>query len=125
MLSDSEDFDEDELLQMALKEQAQRNVNYEKSTKTSSKPVRNYVQPPSNRASVPVKNPVAHQQQKKGAVEEEDDSEVEMLSTSSGVEDDRGIGLKTRSERRWDDDKGWDGEEPNCSKHVDETEIVL
>lgn len=133
MSSDSEDFDEDELLQMALKEQAQRNVNYQKPTKTSSKPVRNYVQPPSNRAPVPVKNPspvqqpkkgIAHQQQKKGAVEEDDDSEVEMLSISSGDEDDRGIGVKNRVGRGRDDDKGWDGEEPNSWKHVDETELA-
>ncbi|CAA3012378.1 exocyst complex component SEC5A-like [Olea europaea subsp. europaea] len=96
MLSDSEDFDEDELLQMALKEQAQHNVNYQKPTKTSSKPVRNYVQLPSNQASVLVENPIS----KKGAVEEDDDLEVEMLSISSGDEDDRGIGVKTQAERR-------------------------
>ncbi|CAA2997677.1 exocyst complex component SEC5A [Olea europaea subsp. europaea] len=100
MLSDSEDFDEDELLQMALKEQAQHN-------------------PPSSRASVLVKNPIpvqqlkkgiAHQQQKKGTVEEDDDLEVERRIISSGDEDDGGIGVKTQAERRKDDDKGWDGE---------------
>ncbi|KAL2519898.1 Exocyst complex component SEC5A [Forsythia ovata] len=133
MSSDSEDLDEDELLQMALKEQAQRDVNYQKPTKTSSKPVRNYVQPPSNRAPAAVKKPnpvqqpnkgITHQQQKKGGVEEDDDSEVEMLSISSGDEDDRGIRVRNRAGSGLDDDKGWDGEEPNCWKHVDETELA-
>ncbi|PWA87400.1 exocyst complex component SEC5 [Artemisia annua] len=46
-MSDSED---DELLQIALQEQSQRNVNYTRPSK-SSKPVINHVQPPSNHRS--------------------------------------------------------------------------
>ncbi|CAA3016505.1 probable DNA-3-methyladenine glycosylase 2 isoform X2 [Olea europaea subsp. europaea] len=39
---------------------------------------------------------VTHQQQKKGTVEEDDDSEVKMLSISSGDEDGHGIEVKTQ-----------------------------
>ncbi|XP_047980849.1 exocyst complex component SEC5B-like isoform X2 [Salvia hispanica] len=114
-MSSEDDLDEDELLQMALKEQSQRNVNYQKPPSSKSKPVRNYVQPPARA-----------QHQKKGAskqtkpsLDEDDDSEVEMLSISSGDEDDRGGVPAKRDEVR-----PWDGDEPGCWKHVDETELA-
>ncbi|KAK2979573.1 hypothetical protein RJ640_020065 [Escallonia rubra] len=141
MSSGSDDLDEDELLQIALKEQAQRDLNYQKSSQASSrpaKPVANYVQPPAQPAKS--KNPNAVQMQQRSnnnnqqqrraaaAVEEDDDSEVEMLSISSGDEDsskDRGFGSRNRVVRgsARDDDRAWDGEEPDCWKRVDETEL--
>ncbi|KAG8389810.1 hypothetical protein BUALT_Bualt01G0017200 [Buddleja alternifolia] len=118
MSSDS-DLDEDELLQMALKEQAQRDVNYRKPSQSASKPVQNYVQPPANRvpAAAAARNPNAVppqqrkvNQQRKQSMDEDDDSEVEMLSISSGDEDDRGgVAPKNRSRSARDDDKAWDG----------------
>lgn len=46
MLSDSNDLDKDELLQMALKEEAQHDVNYKKPTSSNFcfAPTANYVQ---------------------------------------------------------------------------------
>ncbi|KAK3043863.1 hypothetical protein RJ639_000562 [Escallonia herrerae] len=142
MSSDSDDLDEDELLQIALKEQAQRDLNYQKSSQASSrpaKPVANYVQPPAQPAKSKNSNAVQmqqrsnnkNQQQRRAAaaaVEEDDDSEVEMLSISSGDEDsskDRGFGSRNRVVRgsARDDDRAWDGEEPDCWKRVDETEL--
>ncbi|XP_061366576.1 exocyst complex component SEC5A-like isoform X1 [Gastrolobium bilobum] len=131
----SSDSDEDELLQMALKEQAQRDLNYGKSSSNSRKPVANYVQPPS---SQPKKSaPPAKKSQSKGrAVDDDDDSEVEMLSISSGDEDnakdpipasrnrgDAGGSGGGRAGPR-EDDRTWDGEEPSRWKHVDETELA-
>lgn len=130
MSSDGDDLDEDELLQMALKEQSQRDVNYHKPSQAAKKPVRNYVQPPANRGQAASgRNPsgVAPQQQKKAishrkpSMDEDEDSEVEMLSISSGDEDDRGRVAQRKSVR--EDDKAWDGEEPNCWKRVDESEV--
>lgn len=153
MSSDSEDLDEDELLQIALKEQSERDLNYRKPSQQqqSSKPLRNYVQPPAHRggSAQPVKNsnsimPGVQQKtsnsnrsnnnQQRKVMEDDDDSEVEMLSISSGDEDssskDRagvggrgkaGTGAGGRGAR--DDDKGWDGDEPDCWKHVDESEV--
>ncbi|PIM99826.1 hypothetical protein CDL12_27674 [Handroanthus impetiginosus] len=133
MSSDGDDLDEDELLQMALKEQAQRDLNYHKPSQATSKPVRNYVQPPANRApAASVRNlNAAPQQQKKGAnqqrkqsLDEDDDSDVELLSISSGDEDDRGgVVGRNRAGSGREDDKAWDGEEPNCWKRVDEAEV--
>ncbi|KAK3030351.1 hypothetical protein RJ639_038307 [Escallonia herrerae] len=141
MSSDSDDLDEDELLQIALKEQAQRDLNYQKSSQASSrpaKPVANYVQPPAQPAKSKNSNAVQMQQRSNNnnqqrrraaaAVEEDDDSEVEMLSISSGDEDsskDRGFGSRNRVVRgsARDDDRAWDGEEPDCWKRVDETEL--
>ncbi|KAK4490194.1 hypothetical protein RD792_000851 [Penstemon davidsonii] len=126
MSSDSEDLDEDELLQMALKEQSQRDLNYQKPSQSTVKPVRNYVQPPANRGA----KAVAQQPRKKGnqqrkvSLDEDEDSEVELLSISSGDEDDRGVAPKNRAGSGREDDKAWDGEEPNCWKRVDETEVV-
>ncbi|KAF9601289.1 hypothetical protein IFM89_018399 [Coptis chinensis] len=77
MSSDSDDIDEDELLQIALKEQSQRDLNYHKpppssssSSKTKTKPL---VQP---------RKPSTKMQQI-----DDDDSEVELLSISSGDDD--------------------------------------
>ncbi|XP_038897676.1 exocyst complex component SEC5A-like isoform X1 [Benincasa hispida] len=136
MSSDSDDLDEDELLQMALKEQQQRDVNY---LTNSRKPVANYVQPPSqSRKSASVaavsKASGSNAQPKGGrrVVDDDDDSEVEMLSISSGDEDstkDHRTSAATRGGRASrssgkDDDPGWDGEEPHCWKHVDEDELA-
>ncbi|KAI3460491.1 hypothetical protein Pfo_017154 [Paulownia fortunei] len=134
MSSDGDDLDEDELLQMALKEQAQRDVNYHKPSQATSKPVRNYVQPPANRgpAASGRNSSAAAPQQKKGinqqrkpSLDEDEDSEVEMLSISSGDEDDRGgVVPRNRVGSGREDDKAWDGEEPNCWKRVDEAELA-
>ncbi|CAA3030282.1 exocyst complex component SEC5A-like isoform X1 [Olea europaea var. sylvestris] len=129
----SSDSDEDELLQMALNEQSNRDVNYQKPSKAASKPVRHYVQTPANRVPPSVtgrsansgqRKGINQQQRKKGGVEEDEDSEVEMLSISSGDEDDRGgIGARNRMASGREDDKLYDGEEPNCWKRVDEAEL--
>ncbi|QCE08003.1 Exocyst complex component EXOC2/Sec5 [Vigna unguiculata] len=121
----SSDSDEDELLQMALKEQSQRDVNYGK-TSNSRKPVANYVQQPKKNA------PPSKQSNSKGGVaDDDDDSEVEMLSISSGDEDnvrDPVAASKTRGAAAGrparDDDRVWDGEEPSRWKHVDEAELA-
>lgn len=139
MSSDSDDLDEDELLQMALKEQQHRDVNY---LTNSRKPVANYVQPPSqtrksaSAAAVSSKNSGSNAQPKGGrrVVDDDDDSEVEMLSISSGDEDSTkdhrtsaagGPGGRASRSSGRDDDPGWDGEEPHCWKHVDEDEVLL
>lgn len=120
----SSDSDEDELLQMALKEQAQRDLNYGKPS-NSRKPVANFVQQP--------KKPAPPSKQSKGRVaDDDDDSEVEMLSISSGDEDNardpvaasktRGAAATGRPAR--EDDRTWDGEEPSRWKHVDEAEVM-
>ncbi|KAJ1424917.1 Cullin repeat-like-containing domain superfamily [Sesbania bispinosa] len=127
----SSDSDEDELLQMALKEQSQRDLNYGKSSSNSRKPVANYVQPPSSqpkRSGPPANKP------KGRVVDDDDDSEVEMLSISSGDEDNakdpiassknRGGGAAAAGrEAPRDDDRAWDGDEPSRWKHVDEAEL--
>lgn len=140
MSSDSNDIDEDELLQIALREQAQRDLNYRRpGDKQPSKPVRNYVQPPpqpaaaaNQRAAAGGRAPNATMQHKqRKPVEEDDDSDVEMLSISSGDEDsskDRGFGERNRAAAGGgrggkNDEKAWDGGEPGCWKHVDEAEV--
>ncbi|KAK4722207.1 hypothetical protein R3W88_012440 [Solanum pinnatisectum] len=141
--------DEDELLQIALQEQAQRNINYQKPSKQPSKPVRNFVQPPSqpnlrpgSGATSERKNPsfAAAAMQKtrnkssshqRKSVEDDDDSEIEMLSISSGDEDsskDRGFGSRNRvvsggGRAGQEDDGLWDGGEPDSWKRVDESEL--
>ncbi|XP_050214544.1 exocyst complex component SEC5A [Mercurialis annua] len=137
MSSDSDD--EDELLQMALKEQAQRDLNYQKPPSSSNqrKPVANFVQPPKTTAAAapPRKGTagVAHNQKNRRVVEDDDDSELEMLSISSGdeevIKDRSGEGAKRRGggsggKDGKEDDKGWDGEEPDCWKRVDEAELA-
>lgn len=149
MSSDSED--EDELLQIALQEQAQRNINYQKPVHQPSKPVRNFVQPPSqpnsrtgatgsntagrkntSAAAMPKSSNKNSNQQRK-SVEDDDDSEIEMLSISSGDEDsskDRGFVSRNRvasggGRAAHEDDGLWDGGEPDCWKRVDESEVYL
>ncbi|KAF7811742.1 exocyst complex component SEC5A-like isoform X1 [Senna tora] len=131
MSSDSDD--EDELLQMALKEQSQRDVSYGKSSASSNprKPVANYVQPPSSHTKKPASASGGKPMQSKGG----SGNRVEMLSISSGDEDsakDRVVGSKKRGgataaaggrEGAQDDDR-WDGGEPGCWKHVDEAELA-
>jgi exocyst complex component 2 len=66
-------------------------------------------------------------------VEEEDDSEVEMLSISSGDEEvskdhggEGGAAARGRAGRGSggrEEESGWDGEEPDCWKRVDEAEV--
>ncbi|KDP42998.1 hypothetical protein JCGZ_25184 [Jatropha curcas] len=132
----SSDSDEDELLQMALKEQAQRDVNYHRPTSSSAsnqrKPVANFVQPPKTGAGAPPRPGASAAQPLKAnrkVVEDDDDSEVEMLSISSGDEEvikDRGAarGRAGGREKGGDDDRPWDGEEPDCWKRVDEAELA-
>lgn len=114
----SSDSDEDELLQMALEEQAQRDLKYQNPA--ARKPVANYVQPPKSSA-VKTGRPPAKKYQK-----EEEESEVEMLSISSGDEEvsrDRRFTANNRVRGGRQDDDEWDGEEPNCWKRVDESEV--
>ncbi|KAK9069654.1 hypothetical protein SSX86_011558 [Deinandra increscens subsp. villosa] len=131
-MSDSED--DEQLLQMALKEQSQRDVNYTRPSQSrSSKPVVNFVQPPSNHRSAKNPNPTTttttttKPQHRRNATEDDDDSEVEMLSISSGDEDsvtDQKVGSRNRVRATAkDDDKLWDGEEPDAWKRVDEAEL--
>uniref|UniRef100_A0A803LHX8 Exocyst complex component SEC5 n=1 Tax=Chenopodium quinoa TaxID=63459 RepID=A0A803LHX8_CHEQI len=98
MSTDSEDLDEDELLQMALKEQAERDTNYQKPPSKSSKPVANYVQPPSNKGSSSAsKNPNPRQRNY----------------------------TKSRAKASKDDaDSQWAGGEPDSWKRVDESELA-
>ncbi|XP_038699428.1 exocyst complex component SEC5A-like isoform X2 [Tripterygium wilfordii] len=142
MSTDSDDLDEDELLQMALKEQSQRDVNYQRPPPPSASgdpsKVVNFVQPSQQKARVPPQKGAGRgmmlQQEKhknRRPVEEDDDSEVEMLSISSGDEDigeERGAvaAAKGRGGSRGarEDDRGWDGEEPDCWKRVDEAELA-
>ncbi|KAG5534392.1 hypothetical protein RHGRI_022499 [Rhododendron griersonianum] len=143
MSSDSGDLDEDELLQMALQEQSQRDVNYQQPSSKPTRPVSNFVQPPPQRAtnqrvSAPPKShntnarPAQRAQQRRGSMDDDDDSEVEMLSISSGDEEsskDRGSELRNRAGsggRRAgkDDDGDWDGGEPDSWKRVNEAELA-
>lgn len=121
----SSDSDEDELLQMALKEQSQRDLNYGKSPNNSRKPVANYVQHPKKTAA-------PSKQAKTRVPDDDDDSEIEMLSISSGDEDnakDPVAASKTRAAPAgrpppMDDDRAWDGDEPSRWKHVNESELA-
>ncbi|KAL3592552.1 hypothetical protein D5086_011192 [Populus alba] len=137
MSSDSDD--DDELLQMALKEQAQRDLNYQGPSSNQRKPVVNFVQqprqqpPPQRPASTTYMANQPQQPKNMRAVEEEEDSEVEMLSISSGDEEvskDRGgeggaaaRGRAGRGSGGREEESGWDGEEPDCWKRVDEAEL--
>ncbi|KAL7245928.1 hypothetical protein ACSBR2_001120 [Camellia fascicularis] len=142
MSSDSDDLDEDELLQIALKEQSQRDLNYHSSK--PSRQVANFVQPPppphpaKQRGSAPPGNPrskappmpkAQQQQQRRGSMDDDDDSEVEMLSISSGDEEtskDRGFESRNRagSGGRAGREDDWDGGEPDSWKRVDEGELA-
>eukprot|EP00268_Persea_americana_P003171 TRINITY_DN10951_c1_g4_i1.p1 TRINITY_DN10951_c1_g4~~TRINITY_DN10951_c1_g4_i1.p1 ORF type:complete len:1087 (-),score=200.15 TRINITY_DN10951_c1_g4_i1:470-3730(-) len=134
MSTDSDDIDEDELLQMALKEQSQRNVSYQRPSK-GSKPVVNLVRPPPppqylNETNAASKKPNA----RRNTADDDDDSEVELLSISSGDEDstkDPGYAAKGRTPaavrrggRSDSGDGAWQGVEPDCWKRVDETELA-
>ncbi|KAM7253170.1 hypothetical protein ACFE04_025788 [Oxalis oulophora] len=138
MSSNSEDFDEDELLQMALKEQSQRDLNYNKPSSNNKRPVANFVQPPKQPAN---QRPPAPAKARQMSMDDDDDSEVEMLSISSGDEettskDRRGGGGGGRgggggargkpknSASKEDDVALLDGEEPDCWKRVDEAELA-
>ncbi|XP_076938184.1 exocyst complex component SEC5B-like [Bidens hawaiensis] len=119
--------DDEELLQMALREQSQRDVNYTRTSQSrSSKPVVNFVQPPSNHLRNPNPNPnPTTTQHRRNATE---DDEVEMLSISSGDEDDSVADRKLGSRNCLRggakvDDKVWDGDEPDNWKRVDEAEL--
>ncbi|KAG2698595.1 hypothetical protein I3760_07G158100 [Carya illinoinensis] len=137
MSSGSEDLDEDELLQMALKEQAERDLNYQRPPASSNnkqrKPVVNYVQPP----PPPPKKPAAPNNSNSRAaaaarrvVDEDDDSEVEMLSISSGDDDSTTRDhahhrpSRARASSAREDDVAWDGDEPSSWKHVEEAELA-
>ncbi|KAK1300452.1 Exocyst complex component 2 [Acorus calamus] len=110
MSSDSDDIDEDELLQIALKEQAERDLNYRRPMTTSKKPVVNLIQPPPQ--PPPAKNRKPNPKPGSGVDmgggkgrrggDDDDESEVELLSISSG--------------------DGYD--EPKEWKQVDEGELV-
>ncbi|GLT62621.1 hypothetical protein SLA2020_352420 [Shorea laevis] len=132
MSSDSDDLDEDELLQMALKEQSTRNVNYQKPQSSGDrKPVANYVQPAGQKAKVTISQGAGGKKgmARKASLDDDEDSEVEMLSISSGDEDmgkhsKGGVGGRSRGRGGKEDDGSWDGEEPDCWKRVDEAELA-
>ncbi|KAL1193036.1 Exocyst complex component SEC5B [Cardamine amara subsp. amara] len=142
----SSDSDEDELLQMALKEQSQRDLTYQKPPSANSrKPVTNLVQQPRNQktaaAPPPKKSMGGSKTARKPSMDEDDESEVELLSISSGDEDDgndrgrgggadsgggrgRGGSGRERGGARKEDDGAWDGLEPDCWKRVNEAELA-
>ncbi|KAL6652880.1 hypothetical protein ACP70R_011805 [Stipagrostis hirtigluma subsp. patula] len=140
MASDS-DVDEDELLQMALQEQAARDLSHQRPGATN-KPVVNLVRPPapnSRGANARGGGAAAKGRQPSrggggGGGDDDDDSEVELLSISSGDEDnssrDRGpppprgggrAGARRAASR---DDGDYDDEEPRSWKRVDEAELA-
>ncbi|MCD9646407.1 Exocyst complex component S5A [Datura stramonium] len=111
----SSDSDEDELLQMALQEQT-----------TGKKPTSGGRGTGSTGAAA---NRKVNRKQNKGGEEDEDDSDLEILSISSGDEDasskkDRKGAPKGRAAKASkDDDELWQGGEPDCWKRVDEDEL--
>jgi exocyst complex component 2 len=141
MASDSDE--EDRLLQMALKEQEDRDLTYQKPPRST--PVVNLVQQPATRSNQ--RNPGSNANSRsrgnpakpKGRArapsrggDDDDDSEVELLSISSGDEDsskDRVVPVRGRtggSDRRSSRDEGefgWDDDEPRSWKRVDEAEV--
>ncbi|KAG1369794.1 hypothetical protein COCNU_15G001600 [Cocos nucifera] len=133
------DIDEDELLQIALKEQAERDLSYQKPSKTS-KPVVNLVQPPplphfmekgQGKANANARGGTAagkgQRRPSRGGADDDDDSEVELLSISSGDEDtsrDRAPLQRNRERRAARDDRDWEGDEPRSWKKVDEAELA-
>uniref|UniRef100_A0A0E0H0Q8 Exocyst complex component EXOC2/Sec5 N-terminal domain-containing protein n=1 Tax=Oryza nivara TaxID=4536 RepID=A0A0E0H0Q8_ORYNI len=140
MASDS-DVDEDELLQMALQEQAARDLSHQRPA-GAGKPVVNLVRPPANSSrgggggGRGGGGPAKARQPSRGGGDDDDDSEVEMLSISSGDEDgapssrDRGpppprgggrAGARRAASR---DDGDFDDDEPRSWKRVDEAELA-
>ncbi|XP_073099257.1 exocyst complex component SEC5B-like isoform X3 [Elaeis guineensis] len=138
-MSSDEDIDEDELLQIALKEQAERDLSYQKPSKTS-KPVVNLVQPPplphfmekgQGKANANARGGTTvdkgQRRPSRGGADNDDDSDVELLSISSGDEDtsrDRGPMQRNRERRASRDDRDWEGDEPRSWKKVDEAELA-
>jgi exocyst complex component 2 len=138
MASDS-DVDEDELLQMALQEQAARDLSHQRPP-AANKPVVNLVRPPAPNArgggGGNARGAPAKERQPSRGGDEDDDSEVELLSISSGDEDDnpraRGppppragasggrAGARRAASR---DDGDIDDDEPRSWKRVDEAEV--
>lgn len=110
---------------MALKEQSQRDVNYQRpQPKNSRKPVANYVQPPSKKPGKQGGKKASRR--KDSTLDDDEDSEVEMLSISSGDEDDdksRGAAGRSKASAGKEDDADWDGGEPDCWKRVNEAEV--
>lgn len=139
-MSSVSDIDEDELLQIALKEQAERDLSYQKPPK-ASKPVVNLVQaprpPPTMAKGQGKPNSNARggaavgkgqRRPSRGGADDDDDSEVELLSISSGDEDtsrDRGLPQRNRERRASRDEGDWDGDEPRSWKKVDEAEVLV
>ncbi|VAH47740.1 exocyst complex component SEC5B-like [Triticum dicoccoides] len=126
-MSDS-DVDEDELLQMALQEQAARDLSHQRPA-GANKPVVNLVRPPAN-----ARGGAKARQPSRGG-DEDDDSEVEMLSISSGDEDGaparergppppRGGGRAGARRAASRDDADLDDAEPRSWKRVDEAELA-
>ncbi|XP_008781410.1 exocyst complex component SEC5A-like isoform X2 [Phoenix dactylifera] len=138
-MSSDGDIDEDELLQIALKEQAERDLSYQKPSK-ASKPVINLVQPPplphfmekgQGKANPNARGGTAagkgQRRSIRGRADDDDDSEVELLSISSGDEDtsrDRAPPQRNRERRASRDDGDWEGDEPRSWKKVDEAELA-
>ncbi|TVU14559.1 hypothetical protein EJB05_38034 [Eragrostis curvula] len=137
MASDS-DVDEDELLQMALQEQAARDLSHQRPP-AANKPVVNLVRPPApNSRGGNARGggaPAKARQPSRGG-DEDEDSEVELLSISSGDEDNgprergppppRGGAAGRPGARRAAsrDDGDLDDEEPRSWKRVDEAELA-
>lgn len=136
MASDS-DVDEDELLQMALQEQAARDLSHQRPP-AANKPVVNLVRPPAPNArggNARAGGAAAKARQPSRGGDEDDDSEVELLSISSGDEDDNprargpppprgGAGGRAGARRAAARDDGdYDDEEPRSWKRVDEAEV--
>lgn len=97
------DSDEDELLQQALHEQGGG---------------RRFRAPP---PPIPRR---ASRQRDRRSVEDDDDSDVEMLSISSGDEDNGNQKAAPRGRAGGrGGDRGWEGEEPDCWKRVDELSV--
>jgi exocyst complex component 2 len=134
MASDS-DVDEDELLQMALQEQAARDLSHQRQP-AASKPVVNLVRPPapnSRGGNARAGGAPAKARQPSRGGDEDDDSEVELLSISSGDEDNaprdrrppppRGGGRAGARRAASRDDGDLDDDEPRSWKRVDEEEV--
>ncbi|OEL19046.1 Exocyst complex component SEC5A [Dichanthelium oligosanthes] len=136
MASDS-DVDEDELLQMALQEQAARDLSHQRPP-AANKPVVNLVRPPvPNARNGRAGGAAAKARQPSRGGDEDEDSEVELLSISSGDEDDNprargpppprgGAGGGRAGARRAAsrDDGDFDDDEPRSWKRVDEAELA-
>ncbi|KAH0710773.1 hypothetical protein KY284_012200 [Solanum tuberosum] len=123
----SSDSDEDELLQMALQEQS----TGKKPSEPPPKPKPNSRSGGRRAGSMDATpNRMVQQKHRKGVDEEEDDSDLEILSISSGDEDhasskkeSKGASKRRAPKAGKDDDEHWQGGEPDCWKRVDEDEL--